>query len=117
QQSRQRLGYRGKQREGRAKLTCQSGRMRFSELGGDHATARRRAARAGESFVFREKEAAVIAGQLVAGLDIANGDLEPERSADAVGHAGVIHEAGVVPGQDPSAKAVVPRVAGNRTRV
>ena len=61
----------------------------------DDAAALRCATRAGKGL--GEVEGAVVVGQLVAGQDVADGDLEVVADAEAVGEAGVVEEAGVVP--------------------
>jgi len=65
-------------------------------------------ARAGEGL--GEVESAVVVGQLFAGLDVADGDLEVVADGEAVGGAGVVIEAGVVPAEDVVAVPVDVRV-------
>lgn len=61
-------------------------------------------ARAGEGL--GGVEGAVVVGQLFAGLDVADGDLEVVADGEAVGGAGVVEEAGVVPAEDVVSAAV-----------
>ncbi len=77
----------------------------FEVGGSDDASALRVAAGARE---FRlDIQRAVIVGNLLAGLDIADRDLKIEAGRERRRMAGMVDEAGVVPAQDPFAAAVL----------
>jgi hypothetical protein len=67
-------------------------------IGEQDATTLDGSARAGEGL--GEVEGAVVVGQLFAGLDVADRDLEVVADGEAVGGAGVVEEAGVILAED-----------------